>query len=364
MSCATASTDDALEQRLQQRLGAGELPSTKTTTMYDDYRALRDSMTDYPWSSTRRLLGVMVVCAVACSWVLAVPMFTILIPLYPHWLQFSVLAYWVFTSSVFPAQYWGRFHQALSKLEIGRENGWKLLLQKGASHPERAEGSGGYLCAVHPHAIYSAAFGFSVVSSEEARARGVPIINFAVHSALLHVVPIFKEFFRFLGAISADAGSMTRELMAGRNVVTIPGGSDECMWSGCKDAERLVLRERKGFVKLALRLGVSLVPTFVYGESMGTGVLDLPFHAARCRLTSLTGLPVCYVSLCQRWFLPFPNGKLVVALGRPVDLGNPNAEPTKEQVDAAHAAYVSALLQLVDETKEEAGYPHLRVELV
>ena len=97
----------------------------------------------------------------------------------------------------------------------------------------------------------------------------------------------------------------------------------------------------------------------------GTGVLDVPFHAARRWLTSVTGLPVRYVSLCQRWFLPFPNGRLAVALGRPLDaFGGPMAEPTKEQVNEAHAAYVAALLQLVEETKVEAGYPHLRVELV
>ena len=205
------------------------------------------------------------VCTVACSWVLAVPMFTVLVPWYPRWMQAIVLAYWVVTA-LYPARYWARFHQFLSDLEIGKENGWKVLLQKDASYPDRAEGA--YLFAAHPHAIYSAALGFSVVSSEEARARGVPIISFAVHSALLHGVPLFKEFFRFLGAVSADAATMARELKAGHSITIIPGGSDECMWSGCKDAERLVLRERKGFVKLALRLGVPLVPVFVYGESM------------------------------------------------------------------------------------------------
>lgn len=38
------------------------------------------------------------------------------------------------------------------------------------------------------------------------------------------------------------------------------------MGNGGEDAEHIYIRDRKGFVKLALRAGADLVPTYVYGE--------------------------------------------------------------------------------------------------
>merc|ERR1719189_2316614 len=48
--------------------------------------------------------------------------------------------------------------------------------------------------------------------------------------------------------------------------VLIPGGALEAL-NDDEDKIRLVLNRRKGFVKLALRFGVDMVPTFSFGES-------------------------------------------------------------------------------------------------
>jgi len=47
--------------------------------------------------------------------------------------------------------------------------------------------------------------------------------------------------------------------------VLVVGGAPEAANSD-KDCLKLVLNRRKGFVKLALRYGVDLVPTFSFGE--------------------------------------------------------------------------------------------------
>ena len=46
----------------------------------------------------------------------------------------------------------------------------------------------------------------------------------------------------------------------------MPGGALEALNSD-PDKIRLVLNRRKGFVKLALKHGVDLVPTFSFGEA-------------------------------------------------------------------------------------------------
>ena len=47
--------------------------------------------------------------------------------------------------------------------------------------------------------------------------------------------------------------------------VLVPGGARESL-NGEKDQIRLVLKNRKGFIKLAIKHGVPLVPTFSFGE--------------------------------------------------------------------------------------------------
>ena len=52
----------------------------------------------------------------------------------------------------------------------------------------------------------------------------------------------------------------------GLAAVLVPGGALEALNSD-EDKIRLVLNRRKGFIKLALRFGVNLVPTFSFGEN-------------------------------------------------------------------------------------------------
>ena len=47
--------------------------------------------------------------------------------------------------------------------------------------------------------------------------------------------------------------------------VLVPGGAHEARnWS--KDEIKLYLKKRKGFIKLALRFGVDIIPTFSFNE--------------------------------------------------------------------------------------------------
>ena len=52
----------------------------------------------------------------------------------------------------------------------------------------------------------------------------------------------------------------------GQATILVVGGALEAL-NGEHDCLRLVLNRRKGFIKLALRFGVDLVPTFSFGEN-------------------------------------------------------------------------------------------------
>ena len=48
--------------------------------------------------------------------------------------------------------------------------------------------------------------------------------------------------------------------------ILVTGGVLEAMNAGVGDEIKLVLQRRKGWIKLALRFGVDLVPSFSFGE--------------------------------------------------------------------------------------------------
>ena len=61
----------------------------------------------------------------------------------------------------------------------------------------------------------------------------------------------------------------------GQATILVVGGALEAC-HGEKDCIKLVLNRRKGFIKLALRFGVDLVPTFSFGENSIYDIVSNP----------------------------------------------------------------------------------------
>lgn len=157
---------------------------------------------------------------------------------------------------------------------------------------------------------------------------------------------------------------MRRTLEGGESSAIVPGGVKEVVWAGRVDRERLYLKGVYGFCKLALQTGCPLVPVYTFGESLSTGPDWVPGFELRRALTYYLDAPVRYLSLCQRWLVPFPNGRLVTVVGAAIPVGTKTESPTREQVQELHARYCKALLGLIESTKEEAGYGGQVTEIV
>eukprot|EP00746_Dinoflagellata_sp_MGD_P034307 gnl/MRDRNA2_/MRDRNA2_181958_c0_seq1.p1 gnl/MRDRNA2_/MRDRNA2_181958_c0~~gnl/MRDRNA2_/MRDRNA2_181958_c0_seq1.p1 ORF type:complete len:211 (-),score=37.39 gnl/MRDRNA2_/MRDRNA2_181958_c0_seq1:107-658(-) len=126
----------------------------------------------------------------------------------------------------------------------------------------------------------------------------------------------------------------------------------------------LVLENRKGFVKIALRQGASLVPVFSFGENDVFGV----YHSSRLaqwqlRMQKKLGFAVPLFfgraltgGLLHRLFgmnagimpLRLPIHSVV---GKPIHLERVD-NPSQEQIDNAHSLYVEELKRVHDEWKD------------
>ena len=86
-------------------------------------------------------------------------------------------------------------------------------------------------------------------------------------------IPLYREWFLAHGLASCGRRTCLRLLGGdhgrGRAIVLVLGGAAESLNAHPGRLE-LVLRGRKGFVRIALQTGASLVPCLAYGEN------DLP----------------------------------------------------------------------------------------
>lgn len=142
-----------------------------------------------------------------------------------------------------------------------------------------------YLCVCQPHGALSfTGIACAVNSSRPDFLGKVPT---AVADAVLYT-PIIKHVMGIFGLISASKRSMQKRLrkkgLEG-TIVLYVGGLAE-MFLSSETEERLFLKNRKGFIKLALSEGVDVVPIYLFGNTSVLSVLKTGFLASVSRKVS------------------------------------------------------------------------------
>jgi len=89
------------------------------------------------------------------------------------------------------------------------------------------------------------------------------ILHGTAHDVLMSL-PILGEYFSNMGVIPAKSASISSAFDVGHDVVIWPGGELDAMRSWSKRG-KVVLGNRKGFIRLAIRSGVPIVPVATYG---------------------------------------------------------------------------------------------------
>src|ERR1700739_4521695 len=91
------------------------------------------------------------------------------------------------------------------------------------------------------------------------------------HDALM-AIPVFGHYFRSMGVLPAAPDAIATALAEGRDVALWPGGEVDSLrpWT---ERDRANLAGRKGFVKMAIRAGVPIVPIATVGGADAMPVL-------------------------------------------------------------------------------------------
>jgi len=173
-------------------------------------------------------------------------------------------------------------------------------------------------------------------------------------ASVTKLFPILKDVLAVFGLIDASSKTLSKRLSKPRGTfVLYIGGMIELFYSSPKE-EVVFLKERKGFIKLALRSGADVVPVYMFGN---TTVLSVLAWGPLESLSRTLGMSVTF--FWGRFGLPVPKPvHMTYVRGRP--LGMPQIEnPTSEDIEKWHAVYCQKLTELFDTYKgRNPDYKH------
>ena len=156
------------------------------------------------------------------------------------------------------------------------------------------------------------------------------------HDALM-AAPLIGSYFRKMGVLPAAPDSIASALEAGHDVALWPGGEIDSLrpWT---DRDEAVLAGRQGFIRMAIRAGVPIVPIATVGGPDSMPVLARGRRLAQAlQLDRVTRLKMFPISIQAPWGispailpeLPLPT-KIRTAFQPPVKLSR---DPAKAKDD-------------------------------
>jgi 1-acyl-sn-glycerol-3-phosphate acyltransferase len=182
---------------------------------------------------------------------------------------------------------------------------------------------------------------------------------------MLMALPVLGSYFRKMGVLPAASDSIEAALGAGHDVALWPGGERDSLrhW---RDRDRAVLAGRKGFVRLAIRCGVPIVPISTVGGPDAMPVIATGRRLAKAlrldRMARLKMFPIAIqapwgVSLALLPEIPFPT-KIRTAFQDPIELDDdPERASDDDYVQAKHDEICAAIQAGMDALARKRRLP-------
>ncbi|XP_055479619.1 2-acylglycerol O-acyltransferase 2 isoform X2 [Psammomys obesus] len=178
--------------------------------------------------------------------------------------------------------------------------------------------------------------------------------------------PFFRDYIMSGGLVTSEKVSADHILNrkgGGNLLAIIVGGAQEAL-DARPGAYRLLLRNRKGFVRLALIHGAALVPVFSFGENNLFNQVENTsgtwLRRVQNRLQKIMGisLPVFHgrgVFQYSFGLMPFRQ-PITTIVGKPIEV-QMTPQPSEEEVDRLHQLYIQELCKLFEGHKHKFNVP-------
>lgn len=171
--------------------------------------------------------------------------------------------------------------------------------------------------------------------------------------------PIFKQILRSMGVIDASRTVARKTLEDGHSIGISTGGVAEVFETNADD-ECIVMRQRVGLIKLAIRTGSDLVPCYLFGNTDLLGCWageGLPHGRSILeRVSRKVGFALIVIH--GRFGLPIPRRVPVLGvMGKPIPTFQMKCEePTQEQIESVQKLLLDEMQEIFERYKSLYGW--------
>lgn len=224
-----------------------------------------------------------------------------------------------------------------------------------------------YLITIHPHGVLSMGSFLNFATESTSFSEKFP--NIKPHLLTLSQTarfPFWREFSVSLGMLSCSEKSIKCILEnetepvkeKGQAACLLIGGLSE-QYLSAQNEYNMFIKTRKGFVRIALETGTSIVPAISFGENDTYKTKPLDSFIIRT-------LEWIFKNLCcsaryrspifhGRWFSIVPyRKKLTMVIGKPIEVEKIQ-KPTDEQINDLRELYIKELTRLFEDHKSNCS---------
>lgn len=227
-----------------------------------------------------------------------------------------------------------------------------------------------YIFGYHPHGIISHGAWCSFATNALGFAEKFPgITNSLLTLDSNFRLPFYRDWLLLMGVRSVSKESIANTLSKGgpnndgqgRAVTIVVGGARESL-EAQPGTLRLILQGRKGFVKMALRMGADLVPVVAFGENDLYDQLSPKTHPMihKIQMFVLKVFKFTVPALHGRGVLNYDVGLMPyrrpvnIVVGKPIEVDNAYGnQPSQADIDRLHELYVQEVERLWDTYKDQ-----------
>eukprot|EP00127_Corallochytrium_limacisporum_P005909 Clim_evm54s214 gene=Clim_evmTU54s214 len=270
------------------------------------------------------------------------------------------LLWFYFADSDTPQNGIGRRRDFLRRLPMHRwmRDYFPVHLHKTAELDPR----GNYLFAYHPHGVIGV--GAFINFGTEANNISEVYPGLEISPCTLSVnfnTPLIREYIMGLGMAHVGKESLCNMLLGppGRSALIVVGGANEAL-EAHPGSYALTLKRRRGFIKMALITGASLVPVFGFGENDLWDQVPNPQGSMlrQFQRRALNSMSVSMPLIKGRGIFQYSYGLLPhrrpvhVVVGKPIKVQRV-LDPTQAEITELQETYMNALRDLYNEHKDK-----------
>lgn len=220
-----------------------------------------------------------------------------------------------------------------------------------------------YVFAYHPHGIIGLGAGFTFGTGGAGFDQLYPGLNVSLMTLKqMFFSPFYREWLMAHGLVSCGRNTCLNILRGppGRSLCLAVGGAREAI-DAIPHVMDLTLKSRKGFVRVAVQTGASIVPVIGFGENELFNQLNSgPIREVQNTIMDKLGffLPLFWGRGIFNYTMGLlPHRKqLNIIIGSPIDcpkIEDMNTEEGRSMVNEVHEKYIIQLHKLYDDHKHE-----------